>query len=269
MSLQKSVARLETIEREPRIPVAALEEDKHASHQDETAIGSLNYYILLGFSLPIELSSGNLSPRLGVSSYKYQLYYCSLIHLTKLVIFFCIKSKMSMDSNDQFLNEHSEPAEIIADGMNDSTAESGFGTIAAQVAGAVVGGVVGGKVAGKAGTVVGAVVGAVAGGLVADNISDEALDKAKDIAARATDKVKEAAQNTKPAIEPAVEKAKSAALNAADKVDIADRAKPSIEHAADTAESTAFNAVDKLEETADKAKADQVQKDWGVVEPAG
>ncbi|MBV8887183.1 MAG: hypothetical protein JO235_24750, partial [Chroococcidiopsidaceae cyanobacterium CP_BM_RX_35] len=60
-------------------------------------------------------------------------------------------------------------------------------------------------------------------------------------------------------------------LNATDKVgDVADRAKPSIEHAADTAKDAALNAVDKVEETADSAKADsnQVEKDWGIIEPA-
>jgi hypothetical protein len=89
-----------------------------------------------------------------------------------------------MNSNEQFLNKDNEIIDVepIPVQQEDSSADTGMGSLAAGVAGAVVG----------------AVAAAVAGGLAAKATPDEAGDKIKDAAENVTDKVKDAAERAKP-----------------------------------------------------------------------
>ena len=155
-----------------------------------------------------------------------------------------------MNSNEQFLNKDNEIIDVepitvqpevssATVQLEDSSADTGMGSLAAGVVGAVVG----------------AVAGAVAGGLAAKATPDDAGDKIKDAAENVADKVKDAAEHAKPSLESAADKVKNAAPNAGDRIeDAAEGAKTSIESATDKAKAAAKNTANRVEDAAERAK---------------
>lgn len=105
-----------------------------------------------------------------------------------------------MNSNEKFLENHDPTIEPITvePEAEESSDETGVGTLAAGVAGAAVGAVIGGRIAGKQGAVIGAVAGAVAGGLAAKATPDDAGEKIKDAAENVADKIQDTAERAKP-----------------------------------------------------------------------
>ena len=176
-----------------------------------------------------------------------------------------------MNSNEQFLKKDNEIIDVEPITVQpeyssatvqpeDSSADTGRGSLAAGVVGAVVG----------------AVAGAVAGGLAAKATPNDAGGKIKDAAENVAHKVKDVAEHAKPSLESAADKVKSAALNAADRIeDAAEHAKPSIESAADKAKAAATNTANRIEDAAEHAKPSNHQdaqdveiRERIVIEPA-